>query len=207
MLVTKMGRGVCILLLFAICCSWQIASGARVTVVLLDDRGDMHSFRIASAKVPSGKTLPVSAEFGFQHTLNADIGDTVDIEFIVKGFERFTRKKYGNVIRVDGTVIIISESLFITNTVSGRSSPQALVLPERYCRDSKLRWLEVRKRGKHELAVISRIRDCVVSIGNLDRGIYTGLVVDEGRPTAFGVFGVVSSSVKSKQELKVFPLE
>ena len=77
---------------------------------------------------------------------------------------------------------------------------------ERFCSDSKLRRLEVRKRGKHELAVSSRIRDGVVNIGNLDRGVNTGLVVDEGTLTAFGVFGVVSGTAMSKQQCKVFPM-
>ena len=78
MLVSKMRKRLCLVMVWLSLSCCELAKAAQVTVVLLNDRGDLTSFQIMRASLSSGKALTVPSGFGFQHTLKTEVGQIVE---------------------------------------------------------------------------------------------------------------------------------
>jgi len=183
-------------------CLAQRQSSARLTVVVLDDVGNLREFSVLKVQSASNAEIRLSKGYESVHSLTATIGDQLDFEFIVKGFERSPIRQLRNLVKVDGSVIVLRASLYLSDLgPDARHSPRVIVLPSNLCSTSNAKWLEVKKVGGGEVDVIAGITGCRGRVGTLHRGLYSALLHENGHPIAVGLF-VVGAGGAEQEEVR-----
>jgi hypothetical protein len=168
-----------------VACTGQDDRVAKVNLVVVDPNGRMLEFKLQDvSSVQKGK-VPHHNSFALVHSIVGKVGEIVDVEFIVRHFERSPKRQQGNRITADGTVFVLGASISIADVWGDQEHmPRKVSLSAEFCHPDTFQWVEVRMVGRSDPLHNGHIESCRANIGELEYGFYSAMLYENGMPIA-----------------------